>query len=207
MEVSERLWNEGLGGRGTYVGKVSDSVGFLSFSYFSLLSQKLEQELYQLWFIYLVFTSSSLICCNERDDITDKVNNVLDLYEILKEMLNRLTLPPLPRQILLHIAMQSDWFNPSFRRRVHGGNKVSIVDGRQASLQEDSLSSQLHVIFKSKITENTLLMMITSYEKILSKLYLSKGETAVSDFGREGASPPPSPKPAPPQRPGLVASV
>ncbi|KAM7491096.1 hypothetical protein LguiA_034017 [Lonicera macranthoides] len=66
---------------------------------------------------------------------------------------------------------------------------------------------ELHVIFKSKITENTLLMIITCYEKILSKLYLSKGETAVSDFGREGASPPPSPKPAPPQRPGLVASV
>ncbi|KAM7491094.1 hypothetical protein LguiA_034015 [Lonicera macranthoides] len=65
---------------------------------------------------------------------------------------------------------------------------------------------ELRVRFKGKITENTLLMMIASYEEILSKLYLSKGETAVSDFGRRGASPPPPPKPAPPQH-GLVASV
>ncbi|KAM7491093.1 hypothetical protein LguiA_034014 [Lonicera macranthoides] len=65
---------------------------------------------------------------------------------------------------------------------------------------------ELRARFKSKITENTLLMMIASYEEILSKSYLSKGKTAVSDFeGR--ASPPPPPKPATPQRPGLVASV
>ncbi|KAM7493957.1 hypothetical protein LguiB_028566 [Lonicera macranthoides] len=61
------------------------------------------------------------------------------------------------------------------------------------------MAIELCVRFKSKITENTLLMMIASYEEILSKLYLSKGETAVSDFGRQGASPPPPPKPAPPE--------
>ncbi|KAM7491098.1 hypothetical protein LguiA_034019 [Lonicera macranthoides] len=66
---------------------------------------------------------------------------------------------------------------------------------------------ELHVNFKRKIIENTLLMIITSYEEILSKPYLSKGETAVSDLGRKGASSPPSPKPATPQRPGLAASV
>ncbi|KAM7491097.1 hypothetical protein LguiA_034018 [Lonicera macranthoides] len=66
---------------------------------------------------------------------------------------------------------------------------------------------ELRVSFKSKIIENAHLMIITSYEKILSKPYSSKGETAVSDFGGRGASPPPPPIPATPQHPGLVASI